>query len=242
MSDLKKKFEAAAAGSKNLSEVPGNDVKLKLYGLFKQGGAGDVTGSRPGFTDFVGRAKYDAWAAVKGARTEDAMQQYIDLVESLKLGRTTKTNDPVKFVKGATMPIDDRERERRRALVRAHYAAENDHDLERIMGTFSEDAVMLYNRQAFPSDETIRLAHGYFGMSAAPGAFAGFRSIVDREHFTDTETVIEGRACGTHISEFLGFPPTGREVELPFVAFYRFDASGKLTSERVVMNLGPLRG
>ncbi len=140
------------------------------------------------------------------------------------------------------MPIDDRERERRRALVRAHYAAENDHDLERIMGTFSEDAVMLYNRRSFPSDETIRLAHGYFGMSAAPGAFGGFRSIVDREHFTDTETVIEGRACGKHISEFLGFPPTGRDVELPFVAFYRFDANGKLTSERVVMNLGPLRG
>ena len=242
MSDLKKKFDAAAADSKNLSEAPGNDVKLKMYGLFKQAGAGDVTGSRPSFTDLVGRAKYDAWAAVKGTSTEDAMRQYIDLAESLKLGRTTKTNDPVEFVKGVTMPIDDRERERRRALVRAHYAAENDHDLERIMGTFSEDAVMLYNRQSFPSDETIRLAHGYFGMSAAPGAFGGFRSIVDQEHFTDTEIVIEGRACGRHISEFLGFPPTERDVELPFVAFYRFDADGKLTSERVVMNLGPLRG
>jgi hypothetical protein len=72
------------------------------------------------------------------------------------------------------MPIDDRERERRRALVRAHYAA--------------------------------------------------------------------GRVCGKHRSEFLGFPPTERDVELPFVAFYCFDANGKLTSERVVMNLGPLRG
>ena len=97
MSDLKNKFDAAAADSKNLSEAPGNDVKLKMYGLFKQGGAGDVTGSRPGFTDVVGRAKYDAWAAVKGTSTEDAMRQYIDLVESLKLGRTTKTNDPVKL-------------------------------------------------------------------------------------------------------------------------------------------------
>src|SRR6266540_3420109 len=82
----------------------------------------------------------------------------------LRSFKDSKTNDPVKFVKGVTMP-DDRERERRRALVHAHYAAENDHDLERIMGTFSEDAVMLYNRQSFPSDATIRLAHGYFGMS-----------------------------------------------------------------------------
>jgi hypothetical protein len=110
------------------------------------------------------------------------------------------------------------------------------------MRTFSEDAVMLYNRQSFPSGEAIRLAHAYFGMSVAPGAFGGFRNIVDQEHFTDTEIVIEGRTCGKHISEFLGFPPTGRDVELPFVAFYRFEANGKLTSERVVMNLGPLRG
>ena len=63
------------------------------------------------------------------------------------------------------MAIDDRERERRRALVRVHYAAENDHDLDRIMATFSKDGVMLYNRQTFPSDETIRWAHGYIGMS-----------------------------------------------------------------------------
>ena len=140
------------------------------------------------------------------------------------------------------MPTDDRERERRRALVRAHYAAENDHDLERIMDTFAQDGVMLYNRQAFSSGESIRQAHGYIGMTAAPGAFAGLRAVVDQEHFTDAETVIEGRVCGKHSAEFVGFPPTGHDVELPFVAFYRFDANGKLTSERVVMNLGPLRG
>jgi diazepam-binding inhibitor (GABA receptor modulator, acyl-CoA-binding protein) len=138
MSDLKRRFDVAAADSKNLSEALGNDMKLKLYGLFKQAGAGDVTGSRPGFADIVGRAKYDAWAAVKGTHTEDAMQQYIDLVESLKLGRTTKTNDPVDSVKGVTTPVDDRERERRRALVRAHYTAGNDHDsLNVVMGRLS---------------------------------------------------------------------------------------------------------
>ena len=140
------------------------------------------------------------------------------------------------------MPIDDREREHRRALVRAHYAADNDHDLDRIMRTFSKEGVMHYNRQSFPSDETIRWAHGYIGMSAAPGAFAGLRAVIDEEHFTDAETVIEGRVCGKHSSEFLGFAPTQRDVELPFVAFYRFDADGKLTSERVVMDLGPLHG
>ena len=138
------------------------------------------------------------------------------------------------------MPIDEREKERRRNLVRAHYKAENNHDLEGIMKTFSPDAVMLYNHREFPSDDTIRWAHGYIGMTAAPGAFNGLTTVIDEEHFTDTETVIEGRLCGTHSNEFLGFEPTGHEVELPFVAFYRFDEKGKLTSERVVMNLGPL--
>ena len=84
MSNLKKKFEAAAADSKKLPERPSNDVLLQLYALYKQGSEGDVQGKRPGFTDMVGRAKYDAWAAVKGTSGEDAMQRYIDLVKSLK--------------------------------------------------------------------------------------------------------------------------------------------------------------
>jgi hypothetical protein len=140
------------------------------------------------------------------------------------------------------MPIDEREKERRRNLVRAHYKVENNHDLEGIMKTFSPDAVMLYNRRDFPSDATIRWAHGYIGFTGADGAFRGLTNVIDHEHFTDTEIVIEGRACGTHTSEFLGFAPTGREVELPFVAFYRFAEKGKQASERVVMNLGPLHG
>jgi diazepam-binding inhibitor (GABA receptor modulating acyl-CoA-binding protein) len=83
MSDLKKKFEEAAAAVKKLKEDPGNEAKLRLYGLYKQGAEGDVQGKRPGFTDMVGRAKYDAWAKVKGVSQDDAMKQYIDLVKSL---------------------------------------------------------------------------------------------------------------------------------------------------------------
>ena len=136
------------------------------------------------------------------------------------------------------MTIDD-ERERRRALLHAHYKAENDHDLDRVMATFSPDAEMLYNRQSFRDLGSIQQAHAYMGFSAR-GAFRGLRTIPEHEHFTADEVVIEGRLCGKHIGEFQGFPPTDRDVELPFVAFYRFDADGKLISERVVMNLGPL--
>ncbi|MDT9000560.1 acyl-CoA-binding protein [Paucibacter sp. APW11] len=81
---LKEQFDAAVAASKQLPERPDNMTLLKLYALFKQGSSGDVEGSRPGFTDMVGRAKYDAWAALKGTSSDEAMQQYIDLIESLK--------------------------------------------------------------------------------------------------------------------------------------------------------------
>ena len=79
-------FAQAQADSKNLPERPDNMTLLKIYALYKQASAGDVDGSRPGFTDMVGRAKFDAWAGLKGTSADDAMQQYIDLIEELKEG------------------------------------------------------------------------------------------------------------------------------------------------------------
>ena len=84
MSDLKSQFDAAVAGSKSLPERPDNMTLLKIYALFKQATAGDVTDKRPGFTDMVGRAKWDAWNEVKGQSNDAAMQAYVDLIESLK--------------------------------------------------------------------------------------------------------------------------------------------------------------
>ncbi len=81
---LQEQFEQAQLDSKNLSERPDNMTLLKIYALFKQASAGDASGSRPGFTDMVGRAKFDAWAALKGTSTEEAQQQYIDLIADLK--------------------------------------------------------------------------------------------------------------------------------------------------------------
>jgi diazepam-binding inhibitor (GABA receptor modulating acyl-CoA-binding protein) len=84
MASLKAQFEAAVAASKSLPEKPDNATLLQIYALYKQATAGDVEGKRPGFTDMVGRAKYDAWAGVKGKASEEAMQEYVDLIESLK--------------------------------------------------------------------------------------------------------------------------------------------------------------
>ena len=84
MADLKAKFEAAVAASKTLPERPDNATLLKLYALYKQASAGDVEGKRPGFTDMVGRAKWDAWNELKGTAASEAMKQYVALVEDLK--------------------------------------------------------------------------------------------------------------------------------------------------------------
>ena len=81
MSDAKKKFEAAAATVLTAKTDPGNDLKLKLYAHYKQATEGDVSGDKPGFTDFVNRAKYEAWAKLKGMGADDAMKAYVKLVE-----------------------------------------------------------------------------------------------------------------------------------------------------------------
>jgi predicted ester cyclase len=130
--------------------------------------------------------------------------------------------------------------ERRYALLQAHYACENAHDLDGVMRTFSAGAEMIYNRQSFPDPTSIQGAHAYMGFAAGAGAFADLETTIEHEHLTADEIVVEGRLFGTHVGEFQGFAPTERAVELPFVAFYRFDGDGKLVSERVVMNLGSL--
>ena len=81
MADIRKQFDDAAAAILKAKKDPGNDMKLRLYANFKQATEGDVKGEKPGFTDFVNRAKYEAWAKLKGTSSEEAMKAYIKLVE-----------------------------------------------------------------------------------------------------------------------------------------------------------------
>lgn len=83
--DLKEKFELAASESKELSEKPSNDTLLQLYSLYKQSTEGDVNVDPPANPfDFVSRAKFEAWSGLKGKSKEEAMQEYIDLINKLK--------------------------------------------------------------------------------------------------------------------------------------------------------------
>ena len=83
MPSLQDQFTKAQEDVNGLAERPDNNVMLKLYALFKQATVGNVTGEQPGGFDFVRRAKFDAWSEMKGTTTDNAMQQYVDLVASL---------------------------------------------------------------------------------------------------------------------------------------------------------------
>jgi acyl-CoA-binding protein len=87
MSDLEVRFKDAH--SNTVRECPDDTTLLRQYALFKQATAGDITGGRPGISDMEGRARYDAWAELKGTTRTEAMNQYIDLIESLKVDLST---------------------------------------------------------------------------------------------------------------------------------------------------------
>lgn len=86
MSDLKTKFDESVNYIQTVEGnlKPSNELKLQFYSLYKQATEGDVSGKRPGMTNFVGRAKYDAWEKLKGMSSEQAMQKYVDLLEEEK--------------------------------------------------------------------------------------------------------------------------------------------------------------
>ena len=77
-------FKSAAERVTQLPKRPSNDILLQLYALFKQSTVGGVTGGRPGFADFEGRAKFDAWNKLQGKSADETKQEYISLVEKLE--------------------------------------------------------------------------------------------------------------------------------------------------------------
>lgn len=83
--DLKSRFEQAVADSKNLTDRPSNDTLLQLYSYYKQATEGDINVDPPSNPfDFVSKAKFEAWAALKGKTKENAMEEYVELIEKLK--------------------------------------------------------------------------------------------------------------------------------------------------------------
>jgi diazepam-binding inhibitor (GABA receptor modulator, acyl-CoA-binding protein) len=82
---MKELFEKAVEDSKNLKERPSNDTLLNLYSLYKQATEGDNDNDPPANPfDFVSKAKYEAWMSQKGKTHDQAMTDYIALIEKLK--------------------------------------------------------------------------------------------------------------------------------------------------------------
>ena len=246
MSDLQKRFDAAAAVSRNLSEALGNDVKLKLYGLFKQGSAGDASGSRPGFADLVGRAKYDAWAALKGISTEDAMQQYIDLVESLKrLGRRTKANAAAEFVNRAKVTdaevaraVNPKRRAFLDAALMSHLGPEIAGHIRGIVESYAAGGHLNFNGTLYDTPEKLAAFHRNFGFDGR-GMIADLGGDIIHIHYTFDAVVVEYVMRGTAAVALRG-TSAGRAVTLSVCAVYCFDEDGKLASERVYLDTGNL--
>jgi acyl-CoA-binding protein len=83
--DLQQQFEAAVANSKTLSVKPANEILLQLYSLYKQATAGDINVPPPeNIFDIAGKAKHEAWALQQGKSPEQAMEEYVQLVNKLK--------------------------------------------------------------------------------------------------------------------------------------------------------------
>lgn len=139
------------------------------------------------------------------------------------------------------MPIDERERARRRRLAKAHIDAENAHDLDAIMASFASDAMNVVNNDVSTTSEGIRQVHALFGLGPEPGILSDLRVVPEHEHFTDEEIVHEGRFRGVHTGSAPGFPPpSGQSIELPYIVVYRFDDNDKLVSERATIDMSPL--
>jgi diazepam-binding inhibitor (GABA receptor modulating acyl-CoA-binding protein) len=83
--NIQEQFDQAVSRSKSLTDKPGNDILLQLYSLYKQATEGDVNIDPPANAfDFVGKAKYNAWESLKGKSKEVAMQEYVNLIDTLK--------------------------------------------------------------------------------------------------------------------------------------------------------------
>lgn len=138
------------------------------------------------------------------------------------------------------MIIDERERDRRRRLATSHVAAENTHDLDAIMATFSPHAIVQVNERVATTPEDIAAEYVQLGLSAQPGWLSDLAVVHEHEHFTDQDIAYEGFFVGKHIGAPAGYPPpSGQEVKLRFVVVYRFDQDDLLVSASARVDFTP---
>ena len=251
---LPARFVQAQADSKNLSERPDNTTLLRLYALFKQASSGDAEGKRPGFMDIVGRAKWDAWDALKSTSKEDSMQQYIDLIEELKTrvgtsapGGSRKMTDineaaatlrPPPAIDEARIArgIDAKRRAFLDAAFQRHLGPESRADLPGIVASYSKGGHLNFNGAIYDTPERLLHFHRAMGFDGQ-GMLANLGATISHISYTYDSVIVEYVISGM-ITADLGGAPAGRHVLAPSCVVYEFDEDGALRSERIYLDTG----
>jgi enoyl-CoA hydratase len=88
-------------------EEPSNEIKLRIYGLFKQSTAGpcDDSVTVPGMFDPIGRAKYMSWKSYKDMHKDTAMKEYTNLIYTIIPKESVTVSTPLTEVNDTVQPI-----------------------------------------------------------------------------------------------------------------------------------------
>jgi steroid delta-isomerase-like uncharacterized protein len=123
---------------------------------------------------------------------------------------------------------DDRLRATREEIVRRHMEAENVHDFDTVIATFSHPRYeLIATDQVHDGEAAVR---AYFTESRS--AFPDQRNELIALHHADDAVVAEFWLLGTHRGPLMGFEPTGRAFRCRMVALFIFEGAN-LVCERV---------
>lgn len=102
--------------------------------------------------------------------------------------------------------------EENKALVRGFYDDINRGDVAGFMAKLADDFV---EHEAFPGVPPTRQGVGML-FEQLRNAFSGFRMNVEAIAAEGDMVMVRGTMTGTHVGEFMGVPPSGKEVRMPF--------------------------
>ena len=131
--------------------------------------------------------------------------------------------------------MDAGQREGRDAVIREHMDSENRLDFDATLATFSHPRYELVaTGQVFDGADEVM---GYYHASRA--AFPDQRNEIHTLRHTDDAVIVEFDLLGTHLGEFLGVAPTGKEFRTRMAAIFEFE-DDRITCERIYFDAGTI--
>jgi steroid delta-isomerase-like uncharacterized protein len=131
--------------------------------------------------------------------------------------------------------MDAGQRERRDAVIREHMDSENRLDFDATLATFSHPRYELVaTGQVFDGPDEVM---GYY--RASRSAFPDQRNEIHALRHADDAVIVEFDLLGTHLGEFLGVAPTGKEFRTRMAAIFEFE-DDRITCERIYFDAGTI--